>query len=153
LIQPQTNDPEQCLILITGFIFIQFFAQNLAVLMVGQMLCGTVWGVLSSLAPTYASEVCPLRLRDPLTAYVNLCWSIGQFIATGVVTGMATNAADWSYRLPFAIQWIWPVLILSFIYWAPESPYWLVRHGKIAEAEVALRKLIRESSKVDIKQS
>jgi MFS transporter, SP family, general alpha glucoside:H+ symporter len=57
-----------CLILITGFIFITFFAQSNAVLLVGQMLCGTIWGILTSLAPTYASEITPLRLRDLLTA-------------------------------------------------------------------------------------
>lgn len=46
-----------CLVLLTGFIFIQFFSTSNAVLMVGQMLCGTIWGILSSLAPVYASEV------------------------------------------------------------------------------------------------
>lgn len=141
-----------CLILITGFIFIPFFADSAPVLLVGQLLCGIMWGILSSLAPTYASEVAPLRIRDLLTAYVNLCWSTGQFIATGVVAGMQSNPQAWSYRIPFAIQWIWPAMILSFIYWAPESPYWLVRHGKLAEAEAALQKLIRKSEKVDVKQ-
>lgn len=140
-----------CLVLVTAFIFISFFAQSLAVLLVGQMLAGTVWGILTSLAPTYASEVCPLRLRDLLTAYVNLCWSTGQFIATGVLAGMASDNTEWGYRIPFAIQWMWPVIIFSFIFWAPESPYWLVRHGRVQEAEQALQKTIRKSEKVDIK--
>ncbi len=141
-----------CLIFLTAFIFMQFFANSLAVLLVGQLLCGTMWGILSSLAPTYASEICPLRLRDLLTAYINLCWSTGQFIAIGVVTGMEGNSQSWSYRIPFAVQWIWPVLILSFAYWIPESPYWLVRHNKLEEAESVLRRIIRKSHKVDIKQ-
>lgn len=141
-----------CLILITGFIFIQFFATSIGMLLAGQLLCGTVWGILTSLAPTYASEVCPLRLRDLLTAYINLCWSTGQFISIGVITGMASRTDSWSYKIPFAIQWIWPALILSFAYWIPESPYWLVRHGKIAQAEAVLKQIIRKSDKVDIKQ-
>lgn len=141
-----------CLVLVTGFIFLTFFAESSAVLMTGEMLCGIVWGVLSSLAPTYASEICPLKLRDLLTAYVNLCWSTGQFIATGVLTGYASNHTQWAYRIPFAIQWIWPVIICTFIFWAPESPYWLVRHGKIDEAEHALRKLIRKTDRVDVQE-
>lgn len=141
-----------CLIIVTGFIFMTFFASTNVVLFVGEMLCGIVWGVLSSLAPTYASEVCPLRLRDILTAYVNLCWSTGQLIATGVLAGYASNNTQWAYRIPFGLQWIWPVLILTFAIWAPESPYWLVRHGKIEQAEAALRRLTR-SDKVDIQQS
>ncbi|KAH8819047.1 general substrate transporter [Xylogone sp. PMI_703] len=141
-----------CLFVVTGFIFMTFFAPSNIVLFVGEMLCGIVWGVMSSLAPTYASEVCPLRLRDILTAYVNLCWSTGQLIATGVLAGYANNNTEWAYRVPFALQWIWPILILSFVVWAPESPYWLVRHGKVDEAEKALRRLTR-STRVDIQQS
>ncbi len=140
-----------CLVLVTGFVFLTFFAPNNIVLFVGEMLCGIIWGILTSLAPTYASEICPLRLRDILTAYVNLCWSIGQFIATGVLAGMATNESEWGYRIPFAIQWIWPVIIFSFIFWAPESPYWLVRHGKLEEAEAALRRLTK-SDETDVQQ-
>lgn len=138
-----------CLVLVTGFVFITVFAPNNVVLFVGEMLCGIVWGVLSSLAPTYASEVCPLRLRDILTAYVNLCWSIGQLLASGVLAGYDTNTTEWAYRIPFALQWMWPVLIAAFIPWAPESPYWLVRKGKLEEAEQALRKLASRGSADD----
>lgn len=141
-----------CLIMISGFIFITVFANSIGVLLVGEMLCGVMWGILTSLAPIYASEVCPLRLRDLLTAYVNLCWSIGQFIATGVLTGMASGSGQWSYRLPFALQWIWPVVICTFIYWAPESPYWLVRHNKFDKAEAALQQLISKRDTIEVQQ-
>lgn len=141
-----------CLVLVSGFVFIVFFAENIGVLLAGQMLCGIIWGVLTSLAPTYASEITPLRLRGILTAYVNLCWSMGQFISTGVLAGMESNETKWGYRIPFALQWLWPVLIFSYIFFAPESPYWLVRQGKIKEAEVALGKLISKSDKVNVQQ-
>ena len=141
-----------CLVLIVGFIFITFFANSNEVLLVGQMLCGIIWGILTSLAPIYASEVCPLRLRDLLTAYVNLCWSIGQFIATGVLSGMADNNTQWAYRVPFALQWLWPFVIFTFIFWAPESPYWLVRHGKIDQAKRSLSKLIRKTEKINVEE-
>jgi SP family general alpha glucoside:H+ symporter-like MFS transporter len=48
---------------------------------------------------------------------------------------------QWAYRIPFAIQWVWPVPIFIICYFAPESPWWLVRHGKIDEARAALLKL------------
>jgi MFS transporter, SP family, general alpha glucoside:H+ symporter len=138
--------------LISAFIFITFFAQTNGILLLGQMLCGIIWGILTSLAPTYASEICPLRLRDLLTAYVNLCWSIGQFISVGVLAGMATNETEWAYRIPFALQWMWPVIICSFIYWAPESPYWLVRKGKVEEARSVLKHLISKPDRIDSEQ-
>jgi SP family general alpha glucoside:H+ symporter-like MFS transporter len=43
------------LILITGFIFIVFFANSIQVLFVGELLCGLPWGAFSSSAVSYAS--------------------------------------------------------------------------------------------------
>jgi MFS transporter, SP family, general alpha glucoside:H+ symporter len=54
---------------------------------------------------------------------------------------MLTITTQWAYRIPFAIQWIWPVPIFITCFIAPESPWWLVRHGKIDEARTALLRL------------
>lgn len=48
-----------CVILTTAFIFIQFFARSLSVLLVGELLGGLVLGTYAVIAPAYASEVCP----------------------------------------------------------------------------------------------
>jgi len=48
---------------------------------------------------------------------------------------------QWAYRIPFGLQWIWPVPIFIICYFAPESPWWLVRNNKIDEARAALLKL------------
>jgi MFS transporter, SP family, general alpha glucoside:H+ symporter len=66
-----------------AFIFISFFAQNVQMLLAGEILIGIPLGVFQTLTVTYASEVCPVVLRGYLTTYVNLCWVIGQFIASG----------------------------------------------------------------------
>ena len=62
------------LLLMTAFIFIPFFAVNLPMLLVGEILCGIPWGVFQTLTTAYASEVCPVQLRAYLTTYVNCCW-------------------------------------------------------------------------------
>ena len=129
------------LTLIICFIFINFFAQNVQTLLAGYILCGLPWGVFQTLTTTYAAEVTPVALRAYLTTYVNLCWVIGQFLAAGVMRGFVTGTSQWSYRIPYAIQWIWPVPIMLFTFFAPESPWWLVRHGKLDEARAALLKL------------
>lgn len=123
------------------FIFILFFAPSAPVLLVGQILCGFTWGVFATTGPAYASEVCPLALRGVLTCYVNLCWAIGQFIASGALYGLLKIENEWSYRIAYALQWIWPVPLFILILFAPESPWWLVRNGKMDDAHKALGKL------------
>ncbi|KAL2871432.1 general substrate transporter [Aspergillus lucknowensis] len=129
------------LVAISAFIFVSFFSTNLPTLLVGQLLCGIPWGVFATMAPAYASEVCPLALRGYLTVYVNLCWALGQLISAGVQAGFASTTTEWSYRIPFAIQWAWPIVLFPILWFAPESPWHLVRAGKYAEAEIAAERL------------
>ena len=129
------------LFMIICFIFITFFAVNIKMLLAGYVLSGLPWGVFQTLTTTYAAEVCPVSLRPYLTTYVNLCWVIGQLLAAGVLKGFVGNTTEWAYRIPYAIQWVWPVPIMLVAFFAPESPWWLVRHGKLDQARAALRKL------------
>lgn len=124
-----------------AFIFIPFFAQNIETLLIGDILQGIPWGVFQTMTTAYASEVCPVALRAYLTTYVNLCWVFGQLIATGVLTSFLKRTDEWAYRIPFAIQWMWPVPLLIGALFAPESPWWYVRKGNTEAAKNALRKL------------
>lgn len=138
-----------CVIFTAGFIFIQFFARSLPVLLAGELLGGLVLGTYAVIAPAYASEVCPVALRGVLTSYINMCFVIGQLIANGIIAGTSQLDTHWAYSAPFAAQWVWPVVILIGWPFAPESPWWLVRRGRIDDAEHALRRLAAPS--VDVK--
>lgn len=139
------------LLLVIGFIFIPFFAKNIEMLFAGQILLGLPWGAFQTLSISYASEVCPLVLRPYLTTYVNMCWSIGQLIAAGVLRGFVSNDTSLAYRVPFAIQWAWPIPIMIGIYLAPESPWWLAKKKKLQQAEISLKRLISENKSVPSK--
>ncbi|KAL3428560.1 general substrate transporter [Aspergillus tetrazonus] len=129
------------LVFLTAFIFIVFFANTTAVLLVGEILCGLSWGVFATIGPAYASEVCPTNLRGYLTTYVNMCWAIGQLIAMGVLYGLQDRPDDWGFRIPFALQWIWPVPLMVICWLAPESPWYLVRKGRLEDAKRSIRRL------------
>lgn len=43
--------------------------------------------------------------------------------------------------LPWCIQWVWPVPLMIAIFFAPESPWWLVRRGRLEQAEKAVEQL------------
>ncbi|GAB1741824.1 hypothetical protein NU219Hw_g7230t2 [Hortaea werneckii] len=132
------------LVLLTGLIFLLFFAQSLPMLLIGEIFCGLPWGTFQTLTTTYASEVCPVALRPYLTTYVNLCWVIGQFISSAVLKGVSGEDGPIGYKLPYGLQWIWPFFLIFGIALAPESPWWLVRRGRIEDAK---RELIRLTSR------
>ncbi|CAK7216577.1 hypothetical protein SCUCBS95973_002854 [Sporothrix curviconia] len=138
-----------CYVLITGLVFIPFFAPNVGVLVAGEVLCGLVWGQFSITGATYASEVCPLPLRAYLTSYINITWILGQFVAAVVLRGVTNVQGQWAYRIPFAVQWVWPIPLCLGVYFAPESPWWLVRQDRLDEAEAVIKRLTSQKRTSD----
>ncbi|KAL5603344.1 hypothetical protein FOBRF1_010877 [Fusarium oxysporum] len=128
--------------LFTAAVFITFFAPSVEVLLVGQICQGIPWGVFQTLTTAYAAEVCPVHLRGYLTTYVSLCWVIGPFLSAGVLRAMADRTDEWAYRISSAIQWIWLVPLIIAISFVPDSPWWCVRKGRIADAEGNLGRLV-----------
>jgi len=74
---------------------------------------------------------------------------IGGLLSTGILTGLMKNTTQWGYRIPFALQWIWPIPIILATFLAPESPWWLVRQGRIDEAKVAISKITTPTEGVE----
>lgn len=59
--------------------------------------------------PAYASEVVPLVLRGACTATLQMSWSIGGIIVAAATYGYRAGIDEWSWRIPLALQWIFPV--------------------------------------------
>lgn len=138
-----------CLGLISAWTAIFFTAPNIQSLLAAEILCGIPWGVFQTLPVTYASEVCPVVLRGYLTTYVNFCWGLGQLIGIGVIKSMLGRDDQWSYRIPYGLQWMWPLPLCIGIFLAPESPWWLVRKGRIEDAKRSLLRLTSSSRELN----
>lgn len=130
---------------------LQSSAQNKPQILVAELVNGVVLGAYPVIAPTYISEVTPVVLRGVAAAFVNLSFVIGQLVASGVLAGTQSRTDRWSYDIPFLVQFLFPIIILVFLAFCPESPWHLVRKGKIDKAERALRRLAHSS--VDVKGS
>ncbi|OXV11875.1 hypothetical protein Egran_00365 [Elaphomyces granulatus] len=138
-----------CLTLVAAWTAIFFTAQSVVSLLIAEILCGIPWGVFQTLTITYASEVCPVALRGYLTTYVNFCWGLGQIVGVGVIKAMLSRDNEWAYRIPYSLQWVWPLPLFVGIYIAPESPWWLVRKGRIEDAKRALLRLTSLNRETD----
>lgn len=127
-------------VLIICFIFIMFFAKNLSMLLAGEFLCGLPWGAFQTLTTTYAAEISPMQLRPFLTTFCNMCvgnalhprnrclrvfaniykWVIGQMLSAGVLLALLKREDEWGWRIAYATQWAWPIIIMPGIMLAPE---------------------------------
>ncbi|EXJ57714.1 uncharacterized protein A1O5_12504 [Cladophialophora psammophila CBS 110553] len=141
------------LCVLSCLIFMTFFAPNIQVLMIGQFLCGFPWGIFATVAPSYSSEVLPMALRAYLSSFTNMSFIIGQIICAIVLRIFLERDDEWGFRIPFGFQWIWPTFLIPLLSFAPESPWYLVRKGRLDEAEKSLRRLQSRTAKIDPKET
>lgn len=104
-------------------------------------MCSLTWGVFATLGPGYSMDLTPLALRQYLASYTNICFNIGQFISAGVLQGLIHRKDQWAYRIPWALQWIWPVPLVFLACFMPESPWWLIRCGRYDDASKVMLRL------------
>ncbi|CAO1633459.1 unnamed protein product [Parajaminaea phylloscopi] len=126
------------MVVMAATIFAPVFAQTLPQLSVGEILMGVPWGIFQTLTTAYAAEICPVMLRPYLTSFVCFCWGLGIFLSSIVTRATLNIDSQWSWRLPFVLQWVWPVPLLAIAYFAPESPWFLVRKNRVDEAAKAV---------------
>ncbi|KAF2225218.1 putative maltose permease MAL31 [Elsinoe ampelina] len=133
------------LMLLNAFIFIFYFANSLPVMFAAQLLEGIPWGIFIANAPAYCSEIVPIKLRAPCTQMLQMFWAIGSIIVGAITYHYNSITGPSAYRVPIALQWMFPTPLAILIFFAPESPYWLTRKGRFDDALKAIGRLGRKS--------
>ena len=124
-----------------GGVFLQFFATANGVLLAGKLINGIAIGAYLTLGPLYCAEVSPVLLRGITTTALEVAIASGRILGSGIIKACGTRTDKYAYRIPFGVQWIFPVVILCGVSLCPESPWWLVRNKKVDKARRALARL------------
>lgn len=87
-------------------------------------------------------ELIPARYRGWSDLAINGTFWVGAAMGAAgsiVLLDAAVFGADWGWRICFLIGAVLALPILAMRFWIPESPRWLITHGRIAEAETVVR--------------
>ncbi|WP_404432775.1 MFS transporter [Microbacterium lacus] len=107
---------------------------GLTALLILRFLVGLGLGAELPVASTYVSEFAPARIRGRLIVILEAFWAVG-WTAAALIGFFVIPGSDNGWRWAFAIGAI-PALYALIVRWGlPESPRWLERQGKSAQAE------------------
>ena len=129
------------LILFLAAALAQFFVQSPSQLFVMRLILGIAIGIDYAVAPTYLSEMLPKRLRGPLLGSLAAIWRIG-FLASVIVGYFMRDMGPGAWKWILVTSAVPTALVMLLRLGAPESPRWLVRQGRDAEADAIVKKYI-----------
>jgi len=121
---------------------LQAAGQNLSFFYAGRVVAGLGVGVLVMIVPMYQAEIAHPSIRGRITGLQQLMLGIGAVFATWTVYGTNlhfTSSEQW--RIPLGLQIIPAGFLALMILLFPESPRWLIDHGKEQEGLKTLAKL------------
>ncbi|KEF60892.1 uncharacterized protein A1O9_02456 [Exophiala aquamarina CBS 119918] len=124
---------------------LQVGTENLIGLYFGRLLIGASNGFFITFANIYTAEVSPSHLRGGIVSFFGIWVSIG--IMMGAVANQFSKSYDSKlcYQIPLASLFAIPTALSILMFFIPESPRWLLVHGRSEEAHRALT-ILRGSS-------
>lgn len=121
-------------------------AETFTQLVIARMIGGVGVGAASMLSPLYISEIAPAHKRGMLVSLYQLAIVVGinivfffNYIVAGLYDEQWNVEMGWRYML--GSETIPAVLFLIALFFVPESPRWLSKEGRDAEALAILRKI------------
>lgn len=113
---------------------LQSAAQNFGMFVGSRFLIGFGVSLAHGAAPLLVTELAHFQHRARITTLYNTTWYIGSVIAAWVTFGTFRISNTWSWRIPSILQAAPACIMLSCIFFVPESPRWLISRGRNEEA-------------------
>ncbi|CBF87810.1 hypothetical protein AN1276.2 [Aspergillus nidulans FGSC A4] len=123
---------------------LQTGAQTIEYLYSGRFFAGVGVGFLTMIVPLYQAEICHPNIRGRVTALQQFMLGVGALCAAWISYGTYvgfddTNDAQWQVSL--GLQIVPAVFLGLLIMLFPESPRWLIDHGRQEEGLKTLARL------------
>ncbi|KAI0784889.1 hexose transporter [Abortiporus biennis] len=119
---------------------LQTASQDFAMFVIGRFFLGFGIPFAIVAASSMIGELSYPKERARIGSLFNSSWFIGAIVAAGVTLGTFNMPSTWGWRIPSILQICPSLLQLTFIWFLPESPRWLISKGKGEEAFAILAK-------------
>ncbi|KAH7117296.1 general substrate transporter [Dactylonectria macrodidyma] len=136
-------------------ILLQQLATDWRIHLAGRGVNGIAIALMFTISPLWIGETCRPELRGFFLCFFNTSIVIGQFASVVVCKGSSHISGPWQWWLPVIAMYFFPLTLMAIWPFFPESPYWLVRQGRSADAKRALRRIygFKEADFYDIEVS
>lgn len=132
-----------CMFVFNVGVILQVAATDIPVLVAGRAIGGLGVGLISACVPLYQSETTPKWIRGAVVSCYQWAITIGLLLASCVNQGTKDRNDSGSYRIPFAIQFLWSIILASGLFMLPETPRFYVKKGQQDKAMESLSRLRR----------
>ena len=109
---------------------LQIAAYGVPQMIVARVVAGIGNGINTATAPVWQSETSQMKWRGKLVV-IELILNIAGFSLSNWVTyGLSFASGPVSWRFPIAFQLVFILILFATVPWLPESPRWLIAHGR-----------------------
>ncbi|XP_071723691.1 probable plastidic glucose transporter 2 [Rutidosis leptorrhynchoides] len=113
---------------------------SLSGMLVGRFLVGIGLGIGPSVASLYITEVSPSSVRGTYGSFIQISTCLG--LMGALLIGIPVKSIPGWWRMCFWLSTIPAIVLAIAMMFCAESPHWLYKSGRNAEAEVEFRKLL-----------
>nr|KJB70452.1 hypothetical protein B456_011G074000 [Gossypium raimondii] len=115
-------------------------AKSLWAMLLGRLFVGTGMGIGPAVAALYVTEVSPAYVRGTYGSFTQIATGLG--LMGSLFIGFPAKAIEGWWRICFWAS-VAPAAILAlFMEFSVESPHWLFKRGRAADAEAEFEKLL-----------
>ncbi|KAG7110565.1 glucose transporter rco-3 like protein [Verticillium longisporum] len=98
-------------------------------------------GMELAVIPVYQSEIIPTPIRGFAVGSYQFSMMCGGLIMNCICRGTSTLSTNAAWKIPLGLFFIVPTIVMSTVWFIPESPRWLLTKGEVGKAHGELVRL------------